>query len=377
MTPNDPDLLLRKERVGWIAVLSWALVIVLSNTGLEDVKGIAVFAGWMFTVYWIVIDARYRGMSAWGWGTLAFCLQPFAVVLFLVIRPRMPERCHQCGGALSSQAQVCPACGYQSFWGRALSLWKTASFGVSESLSDSAVDRAREMTKSIAIACAALGAFGLVFSRTAPTFISNLAIAGYWALLAWWVYLDAIWRKMNPVPWAVLTLVTNVFGLVAYLIVRYPDPKTCSRCGAVLAVNVKCCPYCGSGLDLLCPVCQSQIKPGWIFCPECATRLPVSGDGASGDGDVTQAQTLSIRGTVVDVKTARPISGASVKIDSKSVSATATTDALGHFVLSGLEVRSYVLVASADGYISKAEPFTPAPRVSKPISFGLHPTGCE
>jgi hypothetical protein len=66
-----------------------------------------------------------------------------------------------------------------------------------------------------------------------------------------------------------------------------------------------------------------------------------------------------------------------VKIDSKSVSATATTDALGHFVLSGLEVRSYVLVASADGYISKAEPFTPAPRVSKPISFGLHPTGCE
>lgn len=368
----DPDMLLRKERVGWIAALAWAVVLSFPHVGAMDSVPIFTVIAWISTTYWVALDSRYRGMNVFWWTVFTIVVQPIALLIFFLSRPRIEERCHQCGMIIYSDAPSCPACGYRSIWKKVSAKTKVVCDALSQSVSDSSVDHARELARSIAIACAALGAFGLVFSRTSPSILSDLAFAGYWVLLAWWVYLDATWRRMNPIPWAGLTLVTNVFGLVAYLVVRHPDPQVCSHCGAVLGMSVKCCPFCGSAMDLVCPVCQSSIRPGWVYCPECATKLP-QGDEPSSVSDQGRVTALSIRGTVVDAKTARPISGAVVKIDSKTNICSATTDEMGRFVLSGLEVRPYVLAASADGYDSQAQSFVPGPNVAKPLIFGLYP----
>lgn len=68
---------------------------------------------------------------------------------------------------------------------------------------------------------------------------------------------------------------------------------------------------------------------------------------------------LSASGTVVDASTGAPVEGAEVRVDSRGESPSTWTDARGRFLLSGLEPRVYVLIASAEGYTSQAKALAP------------------
>ena len=191
-------------------------------------------------------------------------------------------------------------------------------------------------------------------------------------LVAWWVYLDSAWRRMDGVPWAVLTLVTNVVGLVTYLVIRYPDPRSCVSCGASIPTGLKFCPFCGSEAEAMCPHCQAPIKPGWQFCPVCAARLTPSESAIEDAPGVTSGVTIS--GSVLDAVEQTPIAGARVEIDSVAGGTPVTTDSLGRFELSVPDQRPYVLVASREGYTSQARPYSPGTKDARHVRFALHRT---
>ncbi|MBZ5499947.1 MAG: zinc ribbon domain-containing protein [Acidobacteriia bacterium] len=97
-----------------------------------------------------------------------------------------------------------------------------------------------------------------------------------WFLLPTWVYLDAKGRGVDsPVRWSVLTLVSLVFGLAIYLILR-PEEGTkgvCQNCGRTTG-GEKFCPFCGSpATSDFCPRCGYPARAEWTYCPNCQTAI--------------------------------------------------------------------------------------------------------
>jgi hypothetical protein len=73
----------------------------------------------------------------------------------------------------------------------------------------------------------------------------------------------------------------------------------------------------------------------------------------------------TVSGTVVDIATGTPLSGATVSYSG----GTTTTDGLGHYAFSTVVEGSYAFTASAAGYSSQAKPVTVGPGAS--VSLGL------
>jgi len=278
--------------------------------------------------------------------------------------------CTSCGTPLSTGTQVCPQCGRQT------SAINRIFSGLTQSVMPGPLETAKHTAKYMSFALAAFALFGLLFgqSLSIPGSARVLAIAAYWVLVPWWVYLDAMWRKMDAVPWALLTLLTNVFGLVTYLVIRYPDPRACSQCGAYLTVGLKRCPYCGSEAERTCPRCQASVKADWVYCPACASQLPAMQPSASAaDEQPDTTPLLTLQGTVTDAATKSPIPGAEVRVDSKREGAATTTDPLGRFVLADLDPRPYVILASAKGYAQDAKAYIPSPAGAGRVDLALYP----
>jgi hypothetical protein len=93
-----------------------------------------------------------------------------------------------------------------------------------------------------------------------------------------------------------------------------------------------------------------------------------------GTGATAKPPAISISGTVIDVSTGLPLQGAEVKVDSKDEAARSISDAAGRFLLSELDPRPYVLIASAPGYTSQAKAFTPMAVGSGQCHFTLMPS---
>ncbi len=123
-----------------------------------------------------------------------------------------------------------------------------------------------------------------------PMAISAIILAGsvlfLWFLLPTWVYLDAHARGMqNPARWSALTLVSFVFGLCVYLILRPGDGSVlCEKCGASTSGG-SFCPYCGTPVQTeFCAQCGYPTKSEWRYCPNCqASTRPASPPGEGGD----------------------------------------------------------------------------------------------
>jgi RNA polymerase subunit RPABC4/transcription elongation factor Spt4 len=109
-----------------------------------------------------------------------------------------------------------------------------------------------------------------------------------WFLLPTWVYLDAKGRGMDsPARWSALTLVSLVFGLAVYLIVRPEEGArgVCQNCGRTTG-GEKYCPFCGTpATNEFCPKCGYPARSEWTYCPNCQTaiqRVPESAPGSQG-----------------------------------------------------------------------------------------------
>jgi RNA polymerase subunit RPABC4/transcription elongation factor Spt4 len=95
-----------------------------------------------------------------------------------------------------------------------------------------------------------------------------------WFLLPSWVYLDAKGRGVDsPARWSILTLVSLVFGLAVYLLLR-PEGGArgiCQNCGRTTD-NEKYCPFCGSpATSDFCSKCGYPTRVEWTYCPNCQT----------------------------------------------------------------------------------------------------------
>lgn len=88
-------------------------------------------------------------------------------------------------------------------------------------------------------------------------------------LLSIWMFLDARKRQFNSSLWGILGLLTNVIGLIIYLVVR-PEPKTCPKCETVLEKGFMVCPTCGYHNAQACQKCGALLKEEWSRCPYCA-----------------------------------------------------------------------------------------------------------
>lgn len=386
MNEHELTLLRRKAIIGTMAAVAWGLglllVLVAPRDG-GDIGGILMFAGWLFTATWIILDAIYRGRNVVPWAVFGLAAAPLAALIYVVTAQPSVAVCTHCGSSLATTAQTCPICGAQHMAGRVTSALNQAYTSLADSLMRAPVEQAKNTTRALAIALGVVGFLGTLMTATSNSIPGPLAAvfvlcyASYWVLLPWWVYLDASWRRMEPIPWALLTLLTNIVGLVTYLVIRYPDPRSCPKCGSDLAVGLKRCPYCGSEAEPTCPKCQAPIRPDWVFCPSCATQLPIDsmrqtpGIGVTPSG---KPPAISISGSVVDGATGLPLQGAEVKVDSKDETAVSMTDTAGRFLLSELDPRPYVLIASAEGYASQAKAFTPMAVGAGQCHFTLMPS---
>lgn len=121
-------------------------------------------------------------------------------------------------------------------------------------------------------------------------------LLGIWGLiqiaLAIWVGVDANRRGLNGFLWGLLVLITNIVGLIIYLIAAplivqknggvpalaaSPAPaaapaavqRRCPGCQAAVESDFKVCPFCG--VSLRCSQCEKPIQAGWKVCPNCGT----------------------------------------------------------------------------------------------------------
>jgi RNA polymerase subunit RPABC4/transcription elongation factor Spt4 len=340
----------------------------------DDLGAFAGFAGWISTVIWVALDAYHRRAKHVLWTLLTLFTGPFGALIYLLFRPVVPVICTQCGATLAGGVGPCPLCGHRSWTDHVKPVLDRVYTALKDSLVSGPIDKTKHTIQYMSMALLVafvlanvLGSLNLLHSRSGLGQLMLLSGAGYWVLVAWWVYVDATWRRMDAVPWGVLTLVTNVIGVVTYLVIRYPDPRTCSQCGAGLSTGLKRCPYCGTETEPVCPQCQSPVRPDWVYCPVCAVKLPVP------EAKPQPPAMVSISGNVVDARTGSPIAGAEITIDSKTAVATASTDDTGRFVLTNLSPRPYVLVASMDGYVPQAKPCAVQANGPLQVSFSLGP----
>ncbi|MCE5314200.1 MAG: zinc ribbon domain-containing protein [Armatimonadota bacterium] len=365
MERNKLGLLRAKEIVTIVAWTAWILVVMGKGDDLPFLPPMA----WICTAVWVALDEHWQRGRISASTILTLLTGPIGFGLYYYLRPPAQSVCSQCGSAMPSQWRPCPTCGHAILLARAWRAITGVYSRLMDSLVHSPIDKARDTAKYLAIAFAAAIIVGSILSPLIPWsfYIVPFFAATYWIMVAWWVYLDSVWRKMDGMPWAVLTLVTNVIGLVTYLVIRYPDPRMCVHCGQSVATDLKYCPFCGLEIEPMCPHCQAPLKSDWRFCPVCSARL--TSDAAS----ETESRPIGITigGSVLDADQGTAIVGAVVAIDSRESSISTLTDAMGKFELAGLDQRPYVLAASVDGYDLQAKAYSPDTDSGKRMFFTL------
>lgn len=102
--------------------------------------------------------------------------------------------------------------------------------------------------------------------------ILGLIFVIYWIGIALWVYRDADRKKSNPALWGLLTLLTNLVGLIIYTMYKQTN-KICYKCGAVQNKDNIFCSSCGTQINEKCKECNSIISKNQSYCSSCGHKL--------------------------------------------------------------------------------------------------------
>lgn len=94
----------------------------------------------------------------------------------------------------------------------------------------------------------------------------------FWLILPIWTFIDAKKKNYKPALWGILTLLTNVIGLIIYILTKR-EISTCHSCGEILDDNHIFCPYCGTPNRNICTACNRIIEKGWSVCPYCGHKI--------------------------------------------------------------------------------------------------------
>ena len=93
----------------------------------------------------------------------------------------------------------------------------------------------------------------------------------YWVLLALYIYQNALKSKLNPYLWGGITLITNIAGVIIYIIYKQ-NQKTCFKCGALQDKSHIYCTYCGAKLNETCHTCGSVLNRNDKYCAKCGEK---------------------------------------------------------------------------------------------------------
>jgi RNA polymerase subunit RPABC4/transcription elongation factor Spt4 len=96
-----------------------------------------------------------------------------------------------------------------------------------------------------------------------------LSFAAYWLLVALWVFADALANRKRALLWGAFALLTNLIGLLVYLLVKSITPHACPRCHRTMEEYFSICPYCGPVQNHPCIQCGTPVQSDWSFCPIC------------------------------------------------------------------------------------------------------------
>lgn len=94
----------------------------------------------------------------------------------------------------------------------------------------------------------------------------------YWIIIALWVYQNAKKSKLSAPVWGIITLFTNLLGVLLYVIYKTTN-GVCAYCGAILQRGGVFCTYCGHKNGVTCEKCGSPIPPSGCYCPKCGNKI--------------------------------------------------------------------------------------------------------
>lgn len=94
----------------------------------------------------------------------------------------------------------------------------------------------------------------------------------YWVLVALWAYKDAAKRKVSPLLWGTVVLLTNFVGVIVYELYKH-NSLICEKCGALQPQGNAFCTQCGKLLGEKCNVCGGNISQGDKFCSHCGNEV--------------------------------------------------------------------------------------------------------
>ncbi len=126
----------------------------------------------------------------------------------------------------------------------------------------------------------------IINSEVVPNGMLSIKIAGsaaamffmvYWVLIALWVYKNAGEAKLNAVLWGLITLLTNIAGLFAFLIYRQ-NGNSCPACGTLQNKKNSYCVFCGTKILDHCEHCGNAIHQRDRFCSGCGKRIHQTDD---------------------------------------------------------------------------------------------------
>lgn len=94
----------------------------------------------------------------------------------------------------------------------------------------------------------------------------------YWVLVALIVYQNALKLKLNPYLWGSITLLTNIAGVILYLLYKRLG-ISCKKCNTHQDKNNIYCVSCGEKLNETCIKCNHIIKKEDKYCPNCGRKI--------------------------------------------------------------------------------------------------------
>ncbi len=102
--------------------------------------------------------------------------------------------------------------------------------------------------------------------------IAAFSLAFYWVIVALFVYQNALKCRLNVALWGIVTLCTNLIGVLVYTIYKQNN-ITCNTCGASQSKSHLYCNYCGAKIAENCPQCNSLVGKKDLFCTKCGFNL--------------------------------------------------------------------------------------------------------
>ena len=102
-------------------------------------------------------------------------------------------------------------------------------------------------------------------------FTGGLISAIYLVIISLWIYQNALKAKLNAPFWGIVTLCTNLVGVLVYALYK-KSRILCGNCGAAQSSSHIYCCDCGEKITGSCPVCGTSIGKNYTYCSKCGVK---------------------------------------------------------------------------------------------------------